>query len=150
MRKRSALTAFVTFSIILITSFGACTDSGDDASVIVLVGGRLINGIDTEPVDDAAVAIGGGRILYAGPRNAVEIPSTAEIRDASGLVVLPGFIKAHVHRGLSTRNLEAWARADVTTTRDLGCAEESLAAFRVLYPSVPGRARLVAASAVEV
>jgi len=145
MRKRSAVLALVTISIVLFTSFGACADSGDDAKVIVLVGGRLIDGTGTDPVDDAAVAISDGRILYAGPRNAVEIPSTAEIRDATGLVILPGFINAHVHRGLSTRNLEAWARAGVTTVRDLGCAEESLATFRDLYPAVPGRARLVAA-----
>ena len=68
MRKQSAALALVTISIIFFTSFGAGADSGDDAKVIVLVGGRLIDGTGTDPVDDAAVAISDGRILCAGPR----------------------------------------------------------------------------------
>ena len=145
MRQRSAVLPLVTISIILFVCLGACHASGDDAKVVVLVGGRLIDGTGADPVDDAAVAIRDGRILYAGPRNEVEIPSAAEVRDVSGLVILPGFINSHVHRGLSARNLEAWAQAGVTTVRDLGCDERSLATFRDLYPPEPGRARLVAA-----
>jgi len=145
MRKRTAVLALVTISTILFTSPGASVGGGDDAKIMVLVGGCLINGTGADPIDDAAIAISDGRILYAGPRNAVEIPSTAEVRDISGLAILPGFVNAHVHRGLSIRNLEAWAQAGVTTVRDLGCNEHDLATFRDVYPSEPKRARLVAA-----
>lgn len=145
MRQRSAILVLVTIWTIFFASPGGRADGGDDAVFLVLVGGLMIDGTGADPVDDATVVIGGGRILYAGPRNAVELPSTAEVVDISGLTILPGFINAHVHRGLSTRNLEAWAQAGVTTVRDLGCDEHSLATFRDSFPLEPGRARLVAA-----
>jgi len=105
----------------------------------------MIDGTGGDPVDDAAVVISGGRIHYAGPRTAVEFPSAAEVIDVSGLTVLPGFFNSHVHGGLSTWRLEAWAQAGVTTVRDLGCDERNLATFRDAHPPDPGRARLVAA-----
>jgi len=145
MRQRSAILVLVTIWTILLASPGGCADSGDNAMFRVLVGGLLIDGTGVDPVDDAAVVISGGRILYAGPRNAVELPRTAEVVDVSGLTILPGFINAHVHRGLSTGSLEAWAQAGVTTVRDLGCDGHSLAIFRNSFPPEPGRARLVAA-----
>lgn len=145
MRQRSAILVLVTISTILFASFGGCADGGDEATFRALVGGRLIDGTGADPVDDTAVVISGGRILYAGPRNAIELPSTSEVVDVSGLTVLPGFINAHVHGGLSTRNLEAWAEAGVTTVRDLGSDAHSLATFRDVHPPEPERARLVAA-----
>jgi len=145
MRRRSAILVLVTIWVILVASPGRSADSGDDALVRVLAGGLLIDGTGADPVDDAAVVISGGRILYAGPRNAVELPSAAEVVDVSGLTILPGFFNAHIHRGLSTRNLEAWAQAGVTTVRDLGCGADSLATFRDSFPPEPQRARLVAA-----
>jgi imidazolonepropionase-like amidohydrolase len=135
MGKRSAI-------LVLFTIFA---DGGDDGEYRVLIGGRLIDGSGADPIEDSAVVIGSGRILYAGPRNAVELPSTAEVLDVSGLTILPGFFNAHVHRGLSTRNLEAWAQAGVTTVRDLGSDPNGLATFRETHPPEPGRARLVAA-----
>jgi hypothetical protein len=105
----------------------------------------MIDGTGAGPVEHAAVVIAGERILYAGPREAIELPGTAEIIDVSGHTILPGFINAHVHRGLTVHNLEAWARAGVTTVRDLGSGESSVAAFRALYPPEPHRARVVAA-----
>ena len=145
MRQQSAILVLVAISTILFACIGGFADSGDDATFQVLVGGQLIDGTGADPVPDAAVVIGGGRILYAGPRNAIELPNPAEVLDVSGLTVLPGFINAHIHGGLSTRNLEAWAEAGVTTVRDLGCDERSLANFRGAHPPAPGRARLVAA-----
>jgi len=145
MGQRSAILVLVTMLAILNPPSDGCADSGDDGELRALVGGRLIDGSGADPIDDAAVVIGGGRILYAGPRNEVELPSTAEVLDVSGLTILPGFFNAHVHGGLSTRNLEAWARAGVTTVRDLGSDPNSLAIFRETHRPEPGRARLVAA-----
>jgi imidazolonepropionase-like amidohydrolase len=105
----------------------------------------MIDGTGAEPVEDAVLVVSGGRILAAGPRDGIEIPVLSEVFDVSGMTVLPGFFNAHVHRGLSAANLEAWARAGVTTVRDLGCNEHSLAIFRDYFPPEPQRARLVAA-----
>jgi len=145
MRQRCVVVVLLAIWLIAPASTGGCADDGDGAAFRALVGGRLIDGTGVEPVDDAAIVIGDGVILYAGLRNAVELPTTAEILDVSGLVILPGFINAHVHGGLSTRNLEAWAQAGVTTVRDLGSDAHRLAAFREANPPQPGRARLVAA-----
>jgi len=144
MRQRSTILVLVSIWMIFFAPPGGYADSGTEAMFRVLVGGLLIDGTGADPVDDAAVVISDGRILYAGPRNAVELPSTAEVIDVSGLTILPGFINAHVHLGLSTRNLEVWAQAGVTTVRDLGCDQHSLAIFRDYFPPEPGRARLVA------
>ncbi len=113
MRQRSTILVLVSIWMIFFVSPGGCAEGDTEAMFRVLVGGLLIDGTGADPVDDAAVVISGGRILYAGPRNAVELPSAAEVVDVSGLTILPGFINAHVHRGLSVRNLEAWARADL-------------------------------------
>jgi len=112
---------------------------------LVLLGARLIDGTGAEPVEDSALVIGGDRILYAGRRGDIEIPTSATVLDVAGLTVLPGIINSHVHNGLSETNLRAWARAGVTTVRDLGSTPSGLALFRRLYPPQPDRARLVAA-----
>lgn len=53
---------------------------------------------DLPVVEDAAVAIHGGRIVAAGPRQAVlgEYTGT-KLRSAGGKVVLPGFVDPHTH-----------------------------------------------------
>jgi imidazolonepropionase-like amidohydrolase len=105
----------------------------------------MIDGTGGDPVEDAVLVISGERILAAGPRDTIDIPVLSEVFDVSGMTVLPGFFNAHVHRGLSTANLEAWAQAGVTTVRDLGSDEHALAIFRSYFPPEPHRARLVAA-----
>jgi imidazolonepropionase-like amidohydrolase len=145
MGPRFAILVLVTISVALLAPSDDFADVGDVVQFRALIGGRLIDGSGADPVDDAAVVIRGSRILYAGPRTAVELPSTAELLDVSGLTILPGFFNAHVHRALSTRSLEAWAKAGVTTVRDLGSDPTSLLAFRENHPPEPGHARLVAA-----
>ncbi len=54
-------------------------------------------------IDDGAVAVGGGRIVAVGPRDAVwravegEDGRDATVVDAAGRVVLPGLVDAHTH-----------------------------------------------------
>jgi imidazolonepropionase len=49
-------------------------------------------------VEDGTLLAGDdGRVVAAGPRVSVEIPPGAQIIDAGGLVVLPGFVDAHTH-----------------------------------------------------
>ena len=141
-RFRVLLLGIVVFALIQ-QPFQAAEAPG--GGFLVVLGGRLINGTGAEPVEDAALVIRGDRILYAGPRSEIELPSGAAVIDTGGLTLLPGFINAHVHGGTRVSNLEAWARAGVTTVRDLGYSTTGLAYFREQYPPEPERARLVAA-----
>ena len=145
MRQRHAVLALTMVCVIAPAVPGVSAETRHTPPFRTLVGGRMIDGTGADPVEDAVLVISGGRIVAAGPRDTVEIPILSEILDVSGMTVLPGFINAHVHRGLSTANLEAWARDGVTTVRDLGSNEHSLTIFRSAVPPEPHRARLVAA-----
>ena len=64
---------------------------------IALVGGRLIDGSGSAPLDDAVVLLRDREILAVGPRASTGIPDGARTIDTSGLSILPGLIDAHVH-----------------------------------------------------
>ena len=82
-----------------------------------ITGASALVGRDLTLVRDAVVTVEGGTIGAAGPRGEVGIPDGAEIVDASGLTLIPGFIDAHVHIGLvDPHRLVA---GGVTTARDL-------------------------------
>ena len=132
---------------------GACVTepepfvTGDD---FVLVGGTLIDGTGAPALSDAAVVIRDGLITFAGPRSGVTISADADTVDVGGATILPGFIDAHVHGAYSATNLEAWARAGVTTVRDeailqTGAVLRDLIAQRDTAWNGPGYARLVSA-----
>ena len=65
--------------------------------LIGIVNGRLITPFDV--IEDGVVLIDGEKISAVGSRKEVEIPRNAEIIDASGKVVVPGFIDIHTHGG---------------------------------------------------
>ncbi|HSB60087.1 MAG TPA: amidohydrolase family protein, partial [Vicinamibacteria bacterium] len=56
---------------------------------------------DLAIVEDAALAAAEGRIVWLGPdrelAGAVRLGSAAEVLDAEGAAVLPGFVDAHTH-----------------------------------------------------
>ena len=74
----------------------------------------VLYGIDLTLVENASLAFEGGRIL--GLHAAA--PQGAETVDGSGLLLVPGFIDAHVHIGFA-EPIEVLRRG-VTTVRDLG------------------------------
>jgi imidazolonepropionase-like amidohydrolase len=51
----------------------------------------------TPPIQPATILIQDGRIVAAGPHDAVPVPPDAEVREFRGCAVLPGLIDAHVH-----------------------------------------------------
>src|SRR4051812_6283070 len=85
----------------IITSLlvGACFASPAAAQEpeLVISGGRLIDGTSRAPIEDSVILIRGNRITAIGRRGEVQVPDTAQVFDASGKTILPGFIDGHCH-----------------------------------------------------
>ena len=63
---------------------------------IVLLG-RIIDSVGDEAVENGAVVVEDGRIVYAGPRAGAPVPEDAEIYTCDDATVMAGFIDAHAH-----------------------------------------------------
>jgi imidazolonepropionase-like amidohydrolase len=62
------------------------------------VGAEIIP-ITGAPIQDGVLLVSRGKIVAVGARNAVQIPSDAEVRDMTGKVIMPGLIDSHSHIG---------------------------------------------------
>jgi imidazolonepropionase-like amidohydrolase len=102
------------------------------------VGGRLIDGTGSTPVENSVIIVDGGVIQAIGPAGSVEIPAGTEQIDVSGRTIVPGLINTHGHVGdveglqsgrYSRENvldqLGRYARYGVTTVVSLGDDEEA-------------------------
>jgi imidazolonepropionase-like amidohydrolase len=76
----------------------------------VITGARIVP-VTGEPVDGGTILIDAGKIVAIGGPG-LEVPADAEVVDAAGKWVLPGFIDAHAHLGLH-EEAEGWAGSDV-------------------------------------
>src|SRR5947208_2846557 len=68
---------------------------------LAIKGGRIIP-VAQPPIDGGVILIRDGRILAVGKDLA--IPSDYRVIDATGKVVLPGFVEAHSSRGMDQAN----------------------------------------------
>jgi N-acyl-D-amino-acid deacylase len=103
--------------------FAALTVFGQSAPrPVAIVGATLVDGTGRPAVRDAVVVIVGQRIQAAGARRFVKIPKGAEIIDAAGLTIAPGFIDTHNHSqaGLERDPTAATQVAQGITTVALG------------------------------
>lgn len=71
--------------------------------------------VDGDPVDGGTVLMDGGKIVAVG--TGVDVPADAEIVDAAGQWVLPGFIDAHAHLGVHEDG-EGWSGDDTNEMTD--------------------------------
>ena len=71
--------------------------SSAHAQTIVVRGGTLIDGTGRAPVENSVVVIENGRFRAIGRDGEVTIPAGAQIVDARGKHVLPGFLDGHCH-----------------------------------------------------
>src|SRR5262245_6701670 len=67
---------------------------------LAFVGATLIDGNGGAPLEGAVVVVTGQRIAAVGPRGKVQPPKGAQIVDAAGKFLLPGFIDTNVHLSL--------------------------------------------------
>lgn len=87
---------------------------------LVLVGGTLFDATGAPPREQVAVAVRDGRIAAIDAAGALQYSADTPVYDVRGATILPGFINAHAHiRGLHDDDVRLWARAGVTTVRDL-------------------------------
>ena len=75
---------------------------------VAIVGGRVVP-ITGQEIERGTVLIENGRISAVGA--SVTVPDDAQVVDAEGAWVLPGFIDAHAHVGVS-EEAEGWAGQD--------------------------------------
>src|SRR5690625_98845 len=73
--------------------------------------------VDGNPIDGGTVLISDGKITAVGTASEVTVPDGAEIVDASGQWVLPGFVEAHGHIGVHEESV-GWAGDDTNEMTD--------------------------------
>ncbi|MDQ4024017.1 MAG: amidohydrolase family protein [Actinomycetota bacterium] len=91
-----------------------------DATTTVVRDATVLYGRALSPVEQASLVLRGEAIL------GLDVPtgSGAEVVAAPGLLLIPGFVDAHVHIGFADPT--DVARRGVTTVRDLGWPEEAI------------------------
>jgi N-acyl-D-amino-acid deacylase len=106
---RVALLAVPVVSFLFVNSgaHSGVVESDPNSSVqsekpTAIVGATLIDGSGGRPLRNAVVILEGESIIAVGRNGRVRIPDDANVIDANGLVVAPGFIDTHNHseRGL--------------------------------------------------
>jgi imidazolonepropionase-like amidohydrolase len=107
------------------------------AHMIAITGATLIDGRGGAAVPDSVVVVRGERILAAGPRASVRIPSQAEVVEAAGLTLLPGLIDAHFHIDGDDPLPALYLTHGVTSIRDPGQWIEAYDAARRMNAPVP-------------
>jgi imidazolonepropionase-like amidohydrolase len=73
--------------------------------------------VDGDPIDGGTVLITDGKITAVGAAADVTVPEGAEIVDAAGKWVLPGFVEAHGHVGIHEETI-GWAGDDTNEMTD--------------------------------
>ncbi len=73
--------------------------------------------VDGDPVEGGTVLITDGKIAAVGAASDVTVPEGAEIVDATGKWVLPGFVEAHGHVGVHEETI-GWAGDDTNEMTD--------------------------------
>ena len=69
-------------------------------TVTAIVGGTVLDGNGGAPLADATILVRGNRIEKIGPRASVSVPSGAQVIDAAGKFITPGFVDTNVHISL--------------------------------------------------
>jgi imidazolonepropionase-like amidohydrolase len=92
----------------------------DGGKPVAVVGATLIDGRGGPPINDSAVIVRDDRIVAVGKRNSTPIPAGAEIIQASGLTLLPGFIDSHFHIDGDDSLPALYLTHGVTSVRDPG------------------------------
>lgn len=93
----------------------------DPKQLLVLTGGRLIDGRGGPPIENATIVIRGPKIVAVGKHDNVPVPSGAKTFELNGTSVLPGLIDSHFHSKDDVRiPVEFELKHGITSFRDPG------------------------------
>jgi hypothetical protein len=85
--------------------------------ILVVQGGKLIDGTGRPPIENSVIIIQAGKFQAVGGRGEAAIPAGAEVIDAKGKTVLPGFIDGHGH--LEDFHGELYLHLGITTCANI-------------------------------
>jgi imidazolonepropionase-like amidohydrolase len=114
-------------------ALGACLCLLGCAACVSVPGGRvdmlltnanLIDGAGRRVVDSDTILVIDGKIVSVTKGQPAGLPKGIKRVDCRGGFVTPGFINVHVHDAYDRVQLARWAKAGVTTVRDMGPHEE--------------------------
>ncbi len=98
--------------------------AGSAADADLAVVGGEVRPVTGPAISDGVVLVRDGRIVAVGPASDVEVPADAEVVDASGRIVTPGFLDARTTVGREGRN--PWG-PETTETRPTTLVEAAAA-----------------------
>ena len=108
------------FTLLWASQFSAVDAVAQDQSFVIR-GTTLIDGVSDRPIENASVAVTGGRIVAVGSDADVEAPAGARVVDAAGQFLIPGLWDTHAHLSYWGEDaLEMLVNAGVTSIRELG------------------------------
>jgi imidazolonepropionase-like amidohydrolase len=154
--RKSARTILLIIAVIYLSitcseSTTIPTTNGAQNSTIAITNGFLVDGTGSGPLANAVIIIRDTRIDSVGTDSTLAVPAGAQVIDAGGNYILPGFMNTHVHGAYNAYTLKQWAESGVTTVRDLGnfanTPSQSYALRNTLLKDVRN-ARLVAAGPI--
>lgn len=116
MRVRSGIMLLTVAALITCASLTLMPAPSEP--IIALVGGTVIDGRGSLPIQRAVVVIKGRRISQVGQQHETSIPRAARLFDVSGKFLLPGLIDLHVH--YFDWMGELFLIHGVTTVKDVG------------------------------
>src|SRR3954447_20613852 len=91
--------------------------------MIVLKGGKLIDGTGAGPVNGTTVVVSDNRIDAVTARSESDFPTDAQVIDASGMTILPGLIDCHDHMANHRYDMaHRWRLDEPQSTRHLRTA----------------------------
>lgn len=136
---RTNIIRLIACQLALVAAFGSCSKNPDSPggkpvqireinqeeitfkkAVVAIIGATIIDGTGGAPIEDGCVVVKDGIINAVGKKADIAIPGNAQVINAQGLSLLPGFIDSHFHldgvHGLPAQFLQN----GVTSLRDPG------------------------------
>jgi imidazolonepropionase-like amidohydrolase len=114
-KQRAAILLF------LVAIMAGCSgQEGPSTGPLVITNGTVIDGTGADPIENGIVVIEGDRITFVGSGEGFSIPRGAQVIDAHGGTVLPGFIDSHVHTTSDPTLRREFLIGGVTAVCDLG------------------------------
>lgn len=135
------------FALFLLASVGPA--QAQDGRLTAFTGATLFDGTERSPVPNATLLVRDGRVVAAGPANAISIPAGAQRVALDGKFIVPGLINAHGHVNDAVRDLAVYAAYGVTTVFSLGGENDAVFAARAAQNTASlDRARVFVAGPV--